>query len=275
MNLQISLLNSNSLLRADSAGSALSKRLVNSVLCKTPLCKTLFCKTLFCKILLCAIALMVSPMLWGDDEPVFDRYSLQASAEGEVNNDLLLAELVVESENRDAATLANHINATMAWALEQAKRYPTVKTQSGNYNTWPQYERKQNRIIGWRSSQILKLESDDFSTARKLIKVLQERLQVRGMQLAAKTETRRDREDDLISEALNAFTQRASLVQATMGASSYQVIKVNIITDARMAAPPRMARNYASESMKVASEPAIAAGSTTLTVSIDGQIQLQ
>jgi len=97
----------------------------------------------------------------------------------------------------------------MSWALEQIHQFPAVDSRSGNYSTWPQYERKQNKIIGWRSQQQLTIESDDFSIARKAIKLLQERLQVRSMQVRPKSETRQSREDDLIAEALTAFRQRA------------------------------------------------------------------
>jgi len=116
-----------------------------------------------------------------NNDPVFDQYSISASARGEVTNDLLTAQLVVEHEDRDSAALANRVNADMAWALEQVHQHPAVKAKSGTYNTWPQYERNRSKVIGWRSRQVLKIESDDFDAARKAIKVLQERLQMNGI----------------------------------------------------------------------------------------------
>jgi len=157
-----------------------------------------------------------------DNGPVFDQYSISASARGEVTNDLLTAQLVVEHEDRDSAALANRVNADMTWALEQVHQHPAVKAKSGTYNTWPQYERNQNKVIGWRSRQVLKIESDDFDAARKAIKVLQERLQMNGLQLMAKPETREAQVDDLIAEALKAFRQRAGLIQSSMGSTGYR-----------------------------------------------------
>ena len=212
-----------------------------------------------------------------DNAPVFDQFSISASARGEVSNDLLTAQLVVEHEDRDSATLANRVNADMTWALEQVRQHPAVKAKSGTYNTWPQYERKQNKVIGWRSRQVLKIESDDFDAARKAIKVLQERLQMNGLQLMAKPETREAQVDELIAEALNAFRKRAGLVQSSMGSTGYRVINVDIHTDSRFH-QQSIHRNYAAEgiaSSQVVNEPAIAAGSSEVVVSVSGRIQLQ
>lgn len=211
-----------------------------------------------------------------DGRPVFDIYSISASARGEVSNDLLTAELAVEHEDRDSAVLANRVNADMTWALEQIRQYPAVKAKSGSYNTWPQYERKQNKVIGWRSRQVLKIESDDFDAARKAIKVLQERLQMSGLQVMPKPETRDAREDDLIADALKAFRQRAQLVQASMGSPGFRVISVDINTDSRFHQQP-VHRSYAEgiASSRVANEPAIAAGSSEVVVVVNGRVQLQ
>ena len=210
-----------------------------------------------------------------EDEVLFDRYTISSQASGEVANDLLEARMVVEHEDRDSATLANRVNADMAWALEKVRQYPSVNATSGNYSTWPSHEKKEGRIIGWRSSQVLKLESDDFPTVRKAIRELQERLQVRGMLLRPKVETRQSGEDDLIAEALNAFRQRASLVQSTMGASDFRIINVDINTNSQVRHPARMRFEESASLSKVANEPAIQAGTSEVVVSIHGVIQLQ
>lgn len=222
---------------------------------------------------LCLLA--VASVANAEQEVLFDRYSISARASGEVANDLLSADMAVDHEDRDSATLANRVNADMAWALEKIRQYPSIKATSGNYSTWPKHDRKQGHIIGWRSSQVLKLESDDFPAVRKAIKDLQERLQIRGMQLRPKVETRQSREDDLIAEALNGFRQRASLVQSTMGAADFRIINVDINTNAHRSSP--MMRHYAESSSlaKVADEPAIAAGSSEVEVVVSGFIQLQ
>ena len=208
-----------------------------------------------------------------DGDRLFDIYSLHAEARGEVVNDLMMVELKVQGEHRESASLANKINATMSWALSELKQYPSIVSKTKNYNTWPKYDRKDNRIIGWHASQSLALETDDFDTARKAIQRLQEKLQVQNMQLVPKPATRESREDDLISDALGRFRERALTVQHTMGAADYRIVNVTINTNQQQMHSPRMQTMAAESSMLKA--PAVAPGTSQVVVRVDGTIQLQ
>jgi len=210
-----------------------------------------------------------------DSEQVqFDVFSLHAEVQGDVTNDLLSADLVAESDDRSSVSLANRINATMQWALTELKRYPAIKSATRNYSTWPRYERKTNRIVGWHATQTLHIESDDFDAARDAIQTLQERLLVRNMRLEPRPETRSVHEDQLIAAALDRFKERAVIVQENMGAADYRIVDVNITTNQRSAqGNPRyeqMARTSA-----VSEAPAIAGGTSTISVNVHGRIQLQ
>lgn len=209
-------------------------------------------------------------------EPQYDVYQLSASAEIEVPNDLMTVTLVAQATGSDAAALANKINASMGWAVAKLKQYPTIDTRTLDYQTHPQYERNGSRIKGWVASQSIRLETDDFEKAGKAIQVLQERLQVRGMQLSAKPETRKQAEDQLMNTALSAFKDRALLVQTNMGAPAYRIMNLSINTNGsgrRYA----QAEHYRSASLdtSVESAPAIEAGTSSVTVNVNGQIQLE
>lgn len=208
--------------------------------------------------------------------PVFNVYSLSADAEVEVHNDLMTANLVVQAEGSDAAELAESINETMAWAVEQMKVFQAISTETRDYQTRPRYDSSSaRRIIGWYASQTLQLSTDDFEAAGLAIQTLQERLQVQGIKLSAKRETRRKSEDKLIKQALLAFKQRAELVQKSMNASGYGIIDVNITSDG-FETPvyrERMLMDRASGAA-VESAPAIEAGTSRVHVRVDGRIQL-
>lgn len=208
-----------------------------------------------------------------DGETLFDIYTLHAEARGSVANDLLKVSLVAQAENRDSASLANSINATMTWALAELKKFPDVTSATRNYHTWPKYDRKDNRIIGWNASQVLAVESDNIDSAQKAIQRLQEKLQVQNMQMQPKAQTREVREDDLISDALGRFRDRALTVQNTMGAGDYRVVKLSISTNQSQMHAPRM-RTMAAES-RVATAPAVEPGTSEVVVRVEGTIQLQ
>jgi predicted secreted protein len=208
------------------------------------------------------------------DAPVYDQYSLAATAESEVENDLMTVRLRVEHEDRDTAVLADKVNGDMQWALEQLKSAVALDYRTENYTANPKYE--QNRIVGWRSSQTLTVSGSDFDQLKNIVQILQQRLQVADMIFSPSDDTRRNVEDALINEALDNFKRRAEIVQANMQASGYRIMHLNINTPGNQPGRSHMrVERMAMQSRAVEHSPAIEAGETRINVSVSGQIQLQ
>jgi predicted secreted protein len=197
----------------------------------------------------------------------FDAVSLEAQASREVANDQLVAVLAVELHGPDPAALAQTANRRMAEALEVAAAVPAVKARSGNYQTFPRYDRNQ-RIESWQVSQELRLESADFAAATRLVGKLQETLVVRSMAVQLSPAARRVAEDALIREAIAAFHARADLVRSAMKAAGYRVRTLNIGTSG--GAPPRP-----FEGRALAQQVAVEPGESQVTVTATGSIQLR
>ena len=234
-------------------------------------------KTQRLRVLIAALSLvLVLPVhADGHSEQQYDMIQLNASSEIEVVNDLMLVNLTAQDTGADAAELSNKINATMGWALAKLKQYPAIDTRTRDYQTYPQYERNGTKIKGWVASQSIELKSDNFEQAGKAIQVLQERMQVQGMQLVAKPETRKRTEDQLINSALNAFKARALLVQTNMGAPGYRVVNLAIHTQGGRSFHRVAEQRGGISSMSDTSAPAIEAGTSTVSVLVDGRIQLE
>jgi len=207
-------------------------------------------------------------------EPQYDVYQLSAEAEIDVANDFMSVNLVATSTGSDPAELANKINAIMGWAVAQLGPYTAIDSQTLDYQTHPQYERNGSRIKGWVASQSLQLETDDFEQAGKAIQLLQERMQVQGMRLKAKADTRERAEERLINTALEAFKRRALLVQTNMGAGGYRVMNLSINTSGPQSNYHENMRGTTSK-LSVSSAPVIESGTSTVRVHIDGHIQLE
>ncbi len=232
----------------------------------------------FCfRMLVCwAVLLGGAAQAQSGSEPQYDVYSLSSEASAEVPNDLMIANLVVQQEDADPARLAEKVNATMSWATEQLRAFDTLKISTRDYQTYPRYDTSQvRRLIGWRATQSLQLETEDFGAAGKAIQILQEKLQVKGIRHMAKESTRREASDALIGEALDAFKARAELVQQNMGATSYRVLDVNIQTG-ESSAPMFTARAEMADMARsaVAAEPALEAGTSRVNVQVFGRVQL-
>ncbi len=164
----------------------------------------------------------------------------------------------------------------MAWATNLLRPYEMLNIKTRDYQTYPRYDTSQvRRLIGWRATQTLQLETEDFGAAGEAIQKLQEKLQVQGIHLMTKDSTREAASDQLIDEALNAFKDRARLVQKNMGSSGYTVLDVNIQTG-QSNAPMFNARAEMADVMRssVASEPVVEPGTSRVTVQVFGRVQL-
>ena len=82
------------------------------------------------RVVLCAALLLAGPVT-ADEQPRYNLVRLQAQESEPVSNDTMHVTLSASGEQRDAADLADRINADMAWALDLAKRHEAVKVNTG------------------------------------------------------------------------------------------------------------------------------------------------
>lgn len=218
-------------------------------------------------------ALLIAPLLAAAQttETLFNLVTLSAQAEREVPNDLLTAVLAAEQEGADPVQLADAVNRTMQRALAVTQAYRSIRARSGNYQSYPVHEK--GRIVRWRVRQELRLESSDLAATGELIGKLQASLVVTGMHLSVSAEARRQAENALISEALAAFDDRARVVRDAMKSKGHRVKDVQISGgDQPRPMVALGARAMASESVAA---PALEPGTTRITMSVSGTIQLQ
>jgi len=217
------------------------------------------------------LALVTGPAAAADDTPRYNQIHFQVERSHLVENDRMQVVLSLTAEDDNAARLADQINRSMDAALKTAKARPKVEVRSGSYRTYPVYSKE--KIQRWRATQELWLEGSDFAELGSLIGQLQERLQVASINFSVSAERRRAVEDELISQALDAFKQRAELVRKQLAAKGYRIVDVSINTGGGQPVPIMM-RAAAMETASVA-PPALEAGTSTLSVNVGGVIELQ
>jgi predicted secreted protein len=218
-------------------------------------------------------ALLLAPLVTAAQAPetLFNLVTLSAQAEREVPNDLVTAVLAAEQEGTDPAQLADAVNRTMQRALATAQGYRAVRARTGNYQSYPIHDK--GRIVRWRVRQELRLESGDLAATSELIGKLQASLVMAGMHLSVSREARRAAENALISEALAAFDDRARVVREAMKSKGHRVRDLQISGGDQ----PRPVIGVAARAMSAESvaPPAIEAGTTRITMTVSGTIQLQ
>ena len=219
------------------------------------------------------LVLLMSGLAFANDEDrKYNQIRFQAQTSESIANDRMQVILNAYGEDDEPSRLAGKINQDMEWALEKVRTEKAVKASSGGYQTFPVYRKEV--VIGWRGRQDLTLESGDVSALSRLVGQLQERLQVRSMSFSVSDETRSAVENRLIGEALDAFKERARIVQKNFQAKGYRLVDLNINTSSPVPPPiPRgMVRMASAEEQAPVS---VEAGESKVTVSVNGVIELR
>lgn len=201
--------------------------------------------------------------------------NFSASASRKVENDQINATLTKTVQNKSSAEVANQINLTLNQALQIAKKYPQVKVNTGNQNTYPQYDKNQ-KIIGWTGSASLTLKSTDSVAASKLIAELQSTMNLDGLDFSVSDDTRKKIEQALMVEASQNFQNQANALLPVWQARDYQLVSLDFNQGGNYRPMPVM---YASMRNEVAGAPKVAdqdfqAGESTITVTANGVVQL-
>ncbi|MEJ2308316.1 MAG: SIMPL domain-containing protein [Gammaproteobacteria bacterium] len=232
--------------------------------------------------LLVTLCLLAAGAATADEEARYNRISLSVEASADVENDTLVAELFIEHQAKTAAAAALVVNAAVGWGVDKARAAPSVKVRTLDYNTSPVYSQQPQQksaepftptIVAWRVSQAIRLKSTDADTLSELVTALQERLAIRSIGYEVSTGLRDATNSQLIDEAIKAFQQRAQQIAGGFGRNGYKLVEVNISTGSSR--PPVPYRSNARMQMDAPAPVAIDAGSSTLSVTIDGTIELE
>jgi len=225
---------------------------------------------LSCYLLSCLLLVLAFPASAHEEETLFNVINLQAQAEREIPNDQMIVILATEHEGSNAASISQEINKNMQWALDIIKTYKDVDSKTGNYQTYPIYNKQ--IITGWRSSQQLEIKSENMAGLTELVGKLQEKLQVKQMNFSPTDATRKQHENELIEEAMVAFKERVAIVGKHMDQKSHRIVNIHISSGGYQ--PPIMyERAMKTMAMDVSSSPAVEAGMSKITVNVSGSVQ--
>lgn len=207
----------------------------------------------------------------------YNQVSLRAEASQEVPRDLMIVTLYTEAQNSDSAKLAAEITTTMNNALNQAKQVKEVTLRQGARNSFPIYDNKTQKITGWRERAELRLESTDFAALSKLTGELMQTLKMGNMQFTVANATRKTSEDALLKDAVNAFKARAQLATDALGGKGYKIVSLNLNSNGYPQPYMRgaMMMKAAAPAMDSAPTPEIEAGTSEVSMSADGVIEVQ
>ncbi|MFC0711715.1 SIMPL domain-containing protein [Azorhizophilus paspali] len=223
------------------------------------------------------LAALASLPALAEDGPRYNQISLHAEASREIAHDLMQVTLYAEAQHKDPGQLASDITRTLNGAVERARQVAGVKVSLGNRNSYPAYEDQGRRIVAWRERAELRLESADFAALSQLSANLLGELRIADMRFSIADATRKKGEDALLQDAVRAFGERAQLATQALGGNGYKLVSLNLGSSGVV--PPPFARVAMAKTMdrEAAGAPApeIEAGSSQVSVSADGVIEVQ
>ncbi|MCU7904411.1 MAG: SIMPL domain-containing protein [Candidatus Thiodiazotropha sp. (ex Epidulcina cf. delphinae)] len=212
------------------------------------------------------------PLVSEERDPRYDLVNLSAQASSEVENDTLIAVLYAQKEGDDLAPLTGSVNRLVAQGIDEAKRSKGVKVQTLDYLTSPIYQ--QQRLSGWRVRQSIRLESLQSDKLSELLSKLQSSLALESVSYAISPARRRQVEDSLTQQAIDAFRRRAELITHQLGRSQYRLVEMTVQTSGQPVQPLRMRASMMAME-RASAAPTLEAGSRTVQVGITGSIELQ
>jgi predicted secreted protein len=225
------------------------------------------------RIVLLFVLLSLQGWAHAESEP-YNRVDFQVEAAREVANDLLVARMSIEVQDKQPARIAQRINSALNDALKKAAAFGGVKITSGGQRTYPVYG-ESNRVDAWRGHAEVRLESRDFKAAGELIMLLQSTLQLSGLEFSLAPDTRAQTEDSLVAEGIEAFQRRADAIRAAFGANSYKTVHFSLNSGMPPIYPRAMMRAAPMAMDETIPQPEFAGGDTRMTVQVSGTIELQ
>lgn len=228
------------------------------------------------RLILFTLGLLFMTMVSADEKApaLYDRVSLSVSAEKQVTNDRIVAELYAEREGEEVSQISSEVNHNITWALDLSRRMQNVTAQTSGYISQPVY--REQTIIGWRVRQSIKLESQDSAELSQLIGDLQKHLVIGSLNYNLSPDVRAQAEDDLIAQALASFQKRAQLITEKLGRSSFRFVQIDVVTSGASPRPQQLTRMATTmDAAENTVPPAIEGGVQIVRVRVNGTIELK
>jgi len=203
--------------------------------------------------------------------------TLQAQAVSKVMQDTVTIRLAAEEQAPDQAGVGKKLTALLDATMKDAKAAKDIKARNGAYRLWAVTNRD-GKVTGWRGRAEILLESKDFAAASELAGKLADRMPIDGIAFSLSDEARNAEEKRLLTQAANAFRDRALAAAQAFGFNGYRIRKLDLGgSGAEMAQgmayspAPMMASMQAKRSADVPLE----ADDVTVSVAVNGTVFLQ
>lgn len=211
--------------------------------------------------------------------------NLSATERVEVEQDLLVASLQFESQDKDPRALQDRINELMTKAVAKAKSYPGVKVSTQQYYVYPhEYDPnpRPDRPNGqltrtWRGQQGLQLESKQADDLLKLTGELQEMgLTMTNLNYTLSSDLMEATQESLLESALQKLTAKAQRAAKALGKAQADLLEVNVDVSDYYPGPVMQTMAMGAEmAMDRMATPVAEPGDSEITMTVSARAMLK
>ncbi|OWT54260.1 SIMPL domain-containing protein [Candidimonas nitroreducens] len=199
--------------------------------------------------------------------------SLRAEASAQVAQDTVTITLAAELDGASQSKVADQLSATLGHAMKQVSTDPKVKASTGNVRVWPVNDSR-GRISGWHGRAEIVLKSTDFKAAATQAAKAGDGMVIANLSFSVSRAARAKAEQALLTEASQAFRDRAQALASAFGFASYSIRNIELSGSGAVPYQPAP-RMMAMASMAKAAPVPLEGSTETVTVSVHGSIFLR
>ena len=201
--------------------------------------------------------------------------ALTATASTDVTRDMLTITLMTNRDGADASAVQSSLKQAVESALSEARsvsRPGQIDVRTGNFSLSPRYSPK-NAISGWQGSAEVVLEGRDLPGLSQLAGRIQS-MSIARVSQGLSREQREKAEAAALSQAISRYRAQAAEVTKQFGYSSYVVREVSVSTNDPGSNPVPMFAVARSMAVQNDAPMPIEAGQTSVTVTVNGTVQM-
>jgi len=220
---------------------------------------------------------------------------IPANGEVKAANDLAIATLAIEEQDKDKAAAASRVNTKMKQGLDILKAQdPQASLKTMGYYTYPVYpedrpvqpmaSNKPRLPTAWRVGQYVEVKTTNLTGLPKTVAAAQKVLTLNSINFGLTPATMRKLDDQRIAATYKALNERIASVAAAMGRPVTDAVLDTVDFEGSgnyagggreaVAAAPMMMRSMAKDSAEVA-EPSFEPGETTLDMRLVGKVRFK
>jgi len=208
--------------------------------------------------------------------------NLSATESIEIEQDLLIATLQYQAEDKDAKIVQNEVNSAMQKALDEAQKVDSIKVTTQQYYVH-QFDANPSRDAArrnmmWRGQQSLQIKGMAADDLLELAGELQDLgLTMNGLSYNVSPELLEKTRNGLLEVALGKLTEKANRTAKAIGKDDVEFLQINVDMGGNDY-NPRVMRSMAMDAPMAKMEmaaPVAAPGESTMNLTVSAQALLR